>query len=654
MSTTTETSTETNIPEPALEEVEAEETEEQEELEDPGTRIARLFLEDYVVTMLLRHGRALRPSEIIAGQPGFSLSRAGLRAGLQSSKRVIHTEREWEWTLRAERAALSREEKSRQPLASALEDLLIAIGKPVNAQIIVREMAELRSMLPANIKAPVENLLRDARFAANVNETTWLHSNYLLDPGAPTAELVRRENKIENDPDWLDLQEMPLPEPNGTLTERAVELLETVGQPLSRRLLGYLLWNQTPDKVTRRNLLDMMSDREHFVSLIGGYITLKSQLPQWRGLVEDWLSEMGASLPEVDAIALLRQRLAPSQIITPKESDLEAVKKFARRGVNQGGIQPFDVAGALLQALEIEADDPQYAGTLQGLNDALRRDTSYLPLGIGRFILREAVPANVGQVLEILRPINLELRNAETNEPLDMELTDDGLEGDAVEFVHSPFWEEVNEEIEVRHPKRPNNLETKIVVLNHHLRAGTLKLRRMDDDFWGIEGNLTRLPIFVEADGKEETLAAWASRESGLIYGLGDWLSPRLPASGGSLLFERGANGFRLTLGEPDKATFIAPERLEALEAMREASKFLSLYELLQNIMADLQDAEIATVWAHINVVRRTSKRLLASVLCAYSCFYFKKRGPEQFFWHFAADRVDQGFKRNKRKFVRR
>ena len=629
--------------------------EEEIEQEDPGTRIARLFLEDYVVTSLLRHGRALRPSEIIAGGPGFALSRAGLRAGLQESKRVVHLEREWEWTLRVERAALSREEKNRQPLASALEDLLIAIGKPVNAQIIVREMSEMRSMLPANIKAPVETLLRDSRFALRINETTWLHSNFLLDPGAPTAELVRRENKIENDPDWIDLREMPLPEPSGTLVERAIELLETVGQPLSRRLLGYLLWNQTPDKVTRQDLLDLTSDRTNFAPLIGGYITLKSQIPQWRSLVEDWLSEMGASLPEVDAVAVLRQRLAPSQIIAPKAEDLETVKKFARRSAAQSGIQPFEVSNALLHALEIEADDPQYAGTLQGLNDALRRDMTYLPLGIGRFILREAVPANVGNVPDILRPVSLDLRNRETNEPLDMEMTDEGLEGDAVEFVHSPFWEDTNEEIEVRSPQRPKELETKIIVLHHHLRAGTLKLRRMDDDFWGIEGTLTRLPVFATEDGKENDLAAWASRESGLIYGLGNWLTARLPASGGTLLFERGANGFLLTIGAPDKATFISPQRLQLLEAMRAASKFLSLYELLQNIMADLGDeADLPTIWAHTNAVRRTSKRLLASVLCAYSCFYFKKRGPEQFFWHFAADRVDQGFKRNKRKFVRR
>ncbi len=649
-----------------MEPIESQKTEAAEELsefdfdvqeveqEDPGTRIARLFLEDYVVTSLLRHGRALRPSEIISGQPGFSLSRAGLKAGLHDSKRVVHTEREWEWTLRLERAAWTREEKNRQPLASALEDLLIAIGKPVNTQIIVREMSEMRSMLTANIKVPVETLLRDSRFAVRLNETTWLHSNFLLDPGAPTAALVRRENKIEIDPDWIDLREMPLPEPDGTLRERAVELLETVGQPLSRRLLGYLLWNQTPEKVTRQDLLDLMSERETFTSLIGGYITLKSQLPQWRGLVEDWLSEMGASLPEVDAVAVLRQRLAPSQIIAPKDSDLESVKKFARRGMAQNGIQPFEVANALLHALEIESDDPQYAGTLQGLNDALRRDMTYLPLGIGRFILREAVPANVGQVPETLRPISLELRNRETNEPLDMEMTDEGLEGDGVEFVHSPFWEDVNEEIEVRSPQRPKELETKFIVLNHHLRAGTLKLRRMDDGFWGIEGNLTRLPVFVETDGKEENLAAWASKESGLIYGLGAWFPTRLPASGGNLLFERGANGFRLTIGEPDKATFISPERLQVLEAMRDASKFLSLYELLQNIMADAGDTELSSIWAQANVVRRTSKRLLASVLCAYSCFYFKKRGPDQFFWHFAADRVDQGFKRNKRKFVRR
>jgi hypothetical protein len=623
-----------------------------EEFEDPGTRIARLFLEDFVITSLLRHGRALRPSELIASSPGFTLSRAGLKAGLAGSRRVVNVDREWEWALRAERARWSREEKNRQPLASALEDFLKTLGKPVNAAITVRELANLRSVVTANIKEPVETLLRDSRFAVRVNETTWLHSSFLFDPGAPTEDVIRRENEIESDPDWIDLQGMPLPEPNGSLTERAVEILETVGQPLSRRLLGYMLWQQTPEQVTRENLLQVMSDRTTFASLVGGYITLQSQLPQWRSLVEDWLSEMGAGEPEVDAIALLRQRLAPDQIIAPRPEDLETVRRFAK----SAGSQPFEVAGALSHGLEVEADDPRFAGALQGLNDALRRDATYLPLGIGRFILRDAVPPHVGEVPEILRPVHLEVRNTETNEPLDIELTDEGLEGDAADFVHSPQWEDVSEEIEVRAPRRESSSETSIVLLNHHLRAGTLKLRRMDEEFFRVESNLTRLNLIAQDEATRENVGAWASRDAGLIYGLGDWLTPRVPPSGARLLFTyEGQNSIRLTLGEPDKATLITPSRLAELEALHAASKYLSLYELLQNIMADNQQgAELSGLWAEVNVVRRTSKRLLASVLCAYHCFYFKQRGPQQILWRYDATRLDQGFKRNKRKYVRK
>ena len=54
------------------------------------------------------------------------------------------------------------------------------------------------------------------------------------------------------------------------------------------------------------------------------------------------------------------------------------------------------------------------------------------------------------------------------------------------------------------------------------------------------------------------------------------------------------------------------------------------------------------------NVVRRTTKRLICSVLSGYHCYYFKQRGPTQILWRFDAGKLDQGFKRNKRKYVRR
>jgi hypothetical protein len=247
----------------------------------------------------------------------------------------------------------------------------------------------------------------------------------------------------------------------------------------------------------------------------------------------------------------------------------------------------------------------------------------------------------------------------ETDELLDVEMSDDGLEGDAVEFVHAPEREDVNEEVEVKLPRHMVTeipTSTRYVILSHHHRAGTIKLRRMDEDFFAIEGPLSRLTIIAEDEGETAELGAWASREGGLIYGLGEWFGPRTPQSGGVLEFSRDAGGLlRLRLGAPDKLTLIEGNRIAELETLRERSAYLSLFDLLQSIMAEHQQGvELPTLWAEVNAVRRTTKRLVCSVLAAYHCFYFKQRGPKQILWRFDAGKLDQGFKRNKRKYVRR
>jgi hypothetical protein len=189
------------------------------------------------------------------------------------------------------------------------------------------------------------------------------------------------------------------------------------------------------------------------------------------------------------------------------------------------------------------------------------------------------------------------------------------------------------------------------VILNHHHRAGTIKLRRLDEEFFGVSSAFTRLNISSE----NGALEAWASRESGLIYGLENWYQERTPASGGVLLFAREGNNFSVKIDAPDKLAHLSGHRAEELEDLRETANYISLFELLQTVMREHGGGmELPTLWAEVNVVRRTSKRLLCSVLSGYHCYYFKQRGPKQILWRFDADRLDQGFKRNKRKYVRR
>lgn len=623
------------------------------------TRLARLFLEDFVTTALLRQGRALKGTELAAAAEGFSLSRTGLREGLEGSPRIMLLDRDWELAWRQGQKALSREERARRPLQGVLEELLREAGKPLPLAVVTREIANIRGVLPETVHDAVRNILQTTRALVEAGEGAWLHETFTLNAGAPSEALIIRENKLDADPDFNDLRGRAWPETEGTLAARAAAMLQAAQRPLSQQVLGFFLWQQDKLGFDARALARAMGDRKVFYPLIGGYITLQAQMPQWRAAVQQWMQSLsGFSTEAIDIAAILRQRGASA--IQPREADVNELKNLAL----QLNGHPLSIVSAVVDVLEMEPDDPNFAPTLLGINDALRRSPEFLPVGIGRFLLRAAVPSYVGEVPAELRPVQLSMRNTETDEPLDFEMSDEGLEGDATTFIHDPQWEDINEEFEVKLPRRTPGMEmptsSRYVMLNHHYRAGTLKLRRMDEDIFDLEGPLTRITLRAGDEATSEVVSAWASRESGLIYGLGEWLTPRLPQSGGVLLFSYdetapGASMLQLKVGAPDKLALIADERAAALAPLREQAAYLSLFDLLQTIMgAHPQGAELPTLWAEVNAVRRTSKRLICSVLSGYHCFYFKQRGPKQLLWRFDAGKLDQGVKRNKRKYVRR
>jgi hypothetical protein len=621
--------------------------------ENPADPIVQLFLEDFAVTTLLRHGRPLKTTELVAAAEGLSLSRAAIHDALAGSTRLVQREREWNLAIRDSRAGMSRAERDRQPLEAAVVELLLTIAKPLPLPVIAREVTFLRGAFIANLKDIVAGVLRTARWAIEVAPSTYFHESFLLDAHAPTEELIIRSNGLEDDPDFEDLQTLELPPRIGDVSRDALALIRAADRPLSHKQLGYLLWKQSPEHYDPARAAKAVGDRTSFYSFVGGWVAPLEQVAALRNYVQAWAEEhSGNAATSIDVAALLRQRGAmnsvPARLI--RDDVIEELKEMSRRTPGH----PVSLGTIMIDVLEMDEGDAAFVPTLQSLNDKLRGDTAFLPVGIGRFLLRETIPAHVGEVAEVLRPVQVSVLNPETKEPLDFEMSDEGLEGDAADFVHAPEWGDIGEEAEVKGARIAGELENnvRLVILNHHRRAGVLKLRRMDEEFFGIQGAFTRLGITTETG---ESLEAWASRDSGLIYGLGEWLEPRTPASGGVVVFAPDGQNFRLKVGEPDALTFLDKSRARDLETMRESATYLSITEILQNILRDYEDGlELPALWAQINMVRRTSKRLMASVLSGYYCFYFKQTGPEQIVWRFDAERLDQGFKRNKRKFVRK
>ena len=58
------------------------------------------------------------------------------------------------------------------------------------------------------------------------------------------------------------------------------------------------------------------------------------------------------------------------------------------------------------------------------------------------------------------------------------------------------------------------------------------------------------------------------------------------------------------------------------------------------------------TLWAEVNVIRRTTRRVVASNLASYHAFY--QRPPGSDVWIFDERKVTQGRKKTKRKYLRR
>ena len=91
---------------------------------------------------------------------------------------------------------------------------------------------------------------------------------------------------------------------------------------------------------------------------------------------------------------------------------------------------------------------------------------------------------------------------------------------------------------------------------------------------------------------------------------------------------------------------------MEELRSLQERTDGMSTLDVLIEVMSHWpKGADFLTLLAEVNVVRRTTRRLLASLLSSYQCFYQRSGSPV---WHFDGKKIELGFDKAKRKFVKK
>ncbi len=595
---------------------------------------ALLFLEDFVVTSLLSAGQSLTSEKLAERAEGWSLPLPALGQALTKSKRVRYDDGAWNLIWHSERRNQSREDRARAPIEALIRELLLAVGKPLPTPVIAREVGLMLHSHDANLKSTVTNIIQTLRWAIPIAPGVYLHENWMLRIGAPDDELLIRENKLSRDPDFQGLREFA--EISATTpAEIARELLEFTGSPLHQKVIGFFVHCHAPAPFSPRELAATLNDRKLFQPLIDGFVTSQQQLPDLKAQTQEWLNELMAPTTQSETETIVAAAAEPVAATVATAPEIDAT--------------PATFQGEI-SAPTAEIDDASETAAVAQPEAAPAEPT---PDQLDLATRGEQVPSYVGVIPETLLPIALQVIDPKTDAPFDYALDDAGLDGSAADFVHDPMWEDIGEEIEVAPLPAPAKAptETKIVMLNHHVRSGTVKIRGVDRAFFGMDEPFVQFKFHDPED--DETLEVWTARAIGIVYEMGQWFDENLPPSGGTMKFERTDKGIEISVDRPNAETFMTPRRLHELEDLRKPAAKMSLFELLSRLVEDHPAGmTLPALWAEVNVVRRTSKRLMASVLSSYGVFSCKEGRSKEMVWLY--DRSGGGFREEKREFVRR
>ena len=607
-------------PEVAPVEPQVEEEPEPEEEFSP----ALLFLEDFVVTSLLSAGQSLTSEKLAERAEGWTIPLAALGQALTKSRRVNFDDGAWNLIWHSQRRGQSRDERARSPIEALIRELLLAVGKPLPTPVIAREVGLMLHSHDPNLKSTVANIIQTLRWAIPIAPGVYLHENWMLRMGAPDDELLIRENRLSRDADFQGLREFA--EISGTTPpDIALELLEFTGSPLNQKVIGFFVHRQAPGTFSPRDLAATLNDRKLFQPLIDGFVTSQALLPDLKTQTQEWLQELIAPTAQSETETIIAAADAP--VAAPVEAEAPETQA------------PTET---------VAADE-----TAPAENEAPAEEAEPTPESLDLASRGEEVPPYVGVVPETLLPIALQIVDPKTDAPFDYALDDAGLDGGAANFVHDPMWEDIGEEIEVAPTAAPDKTptQTTIVMLNHHVRSGTIKIRGVDRPFFGMNEPFVQFKFHDPED--DETLEVWVARAIGIVYEMGQWFDENLPPSGGTIKFERTDKGIEISVDRPNAETFMTPRRLHELEDLRKPAAKMSLFELLSRLVEDHPAGmTLPALWAEVNVVRRTSKRLMASVLSSYGVFSCKEGRSGETLWLY--DKSGGGFREEKREFVRK
>lgn len=546
-----------------------------------------------------------------------------------------------------------RQEAKSAPLGGLVTKILTLKGVPLRPEEIASILAPWRHQPVDVLEKAISSFLMSR---SGTSFFTTDDGRYGLSEWLPKVEGLSLDEAIsqafwqrEQFAEWLlslvDLK----PDPS----ETAKAILDAAQMPLSHSELLLILWAKSSVQLELLSTITQLLSAEGLQVLSLGYWVTEEGKEKAKEILLQQSEELRQQIQQrvkfIEA-KKLQQLLSSTEELT---TDLGPEVEDEVASWLETQPYPASLLKTAEQVLEVLPTDPDYEQSLRSLFAMLSSEDRFVNLGGQFWWLKSKVPSHIYEVPPVLIPPPPALPE-DLSGQVDLVLPFEAIDNDLMRFIEDPNYEEVGE-TEAVLPQEPKpSKRINIAVTFPHLQAGTLKIRRIDIPFFQSSPPVQFLRV---TDDEQNELGLWVNLSIGLCFGLSEWYQERKVRVGGIVRLER-AKGRAVKLiwtGRYDKWLHIPNPRFKELLqfAAHETVRKAPLITLVQSILTQHpQGVHFLRLWSELNVLRRTTKAMLASILCAYPMF---ARVPNMDgFWTLDFTKLTEGIRPEKLAYLSR
>jgi len=589
------------------------------------TALAGLAL-DYLDTLMAEYvlgaGSAVKTADVardIGERVGASARL--VRNELTRSPRLMLVDRRWD--LR------SRHEARQRSVDGAVRFILKQCGRPMRLTQLAHELALHRSQAREDLVRVVDTLVRSRDHFFVTSDGAVGLREWLLDVSPDdTDDDVKRLNffhagfDVDAAVDQLDIQAAVDAKSH---VDAFVALVSSVEEPVANRLLLFALWRARGLEAVGLDVIEQVLQDKRVVLVPGPAFATGEYLEQLNAQIIELSAQHEADASGAEPLAI--EEILEGEVVIDEEFELRADDlQEIQRIISDAG-EALALPNIVSDVFELFPGDLQYVAAVRAVADSLKTDDRFVELPDNRWHLRVLLPPTLYRV-----PVTLQLSPIAvislTGDPVDLRLEDAGLDGGLEWEVRAPDLEDIGEEQEVPELAAGMTLATRqrFVTSYRHFVSGTIKVRKIDRGVFPGEPDVRPIKMIDKASG--ESFELWLNNTTGLLCGLDEWYKGRLQPAGHVFYIECVPGEERWTAeidADPDTAQFIPQPRLDDLLVTRvrvEHAQEVSALEIMRQLM-ETHPAGVSfrRLYTECNIVRRISKRVIASNLSAYPMF---------------------------------